>query len=288
MAKKEILYALLKIVFYLVVIHIIASLLSLYLLFRPTPLLSESTPSDYGLSYEDVYFYTEDDLRIKGWYVPSLKEDVPTVVLLHGYPADKGNLLYPVQYLVENFNVLLFDFRYMGESEGSYSTLGVKERKDLHAALDFLEEEKKEEEVFLWGFSMGAAVSLMVAPERDVVKAVVSDSSYAQMRGMPEQLYILPFFRKTLSETTLFLGGIIIRTDLDKNSPLSKAPYINVPVFLMHSKGDKIVDFDHALKLKEALNTRVETLFLDEDTHGGLSSKSYGDVEEFLLGLTTK
>ncbi len=284
--KKKLTYVFLGVVAYLVVVHIVVSLFSLHTLVRPSVFKSSITPSDYSMEYEDISFYADDGVKLKGWFIPSLKdEEVPTVVLLHGYLGDKGSVFYSSQHLVENFNVLLFDFRYMGDSGGRYSTLGIKETRDLHAALDFLEEEKEADNIFLWGFSMGAAVSVMVAPERDVVKGVVCNSPYADIREMSKEIYSFPVLERSLMETTLFWARLIFGVDFNDDSPLKKAPLVDVPVFLMHAREDPVVPLEHSKVLQEAFSTEVQTYFPEESSHGGMERGSYKKIEDFLLSI---
>ena len=72
------------------------------------------------MAYQDVSFRTADGLTLRGWHIPSVKTTGKNLILLHGYPADKGNILPALAFLHEDFNLLLFDFRYLGKSEGSY------------------------------------------------------------------------------------------------------------------------------------------------------------------------
>ena len=132
-------------------------------------------------------FKTADGLTLRGWYIPCAKETQKTLILLHGYPADKGNILPALAFLHEDFNLLLFDFRYLGKSEGSYSTAGAKEVEDLLAAIQFLKS-RGVKEVGVWGFSMGGAVALMAIEKASEIRAVISESSYASLAAMAFEL----------------------------------------------------------------------------------------------------
>src|SRR3970282_2554644 len=89
-------------------------------------------------AYEAGAFRPAHGLTLRGWYIPAARTTEKTLILLHGYPADKGDILPALAFLHEDFNLLLFDFRYLGESEGSYSSAGAKEVEDLLAAIRFL------------------------------------------------------------------------------------------------------------------------------------------------------
>ena len=158
---------------------VIASLWGFYSSIRPPRFLSSLTPHDLRIAYQTVSFSTADGLTLRGWYIPAVQTSEKNVILLHGYPADKGNILPPLAFLHDDFNLLLFDFRYLGESEGSYSTAGAKEVEDLLAAIRFLKG-RGIKEVGVWGFSMGGAVALMAMGKAPEIRAVISESSYAE------------------------------------------------------------------------------------------------------------
>jgi len=100
-------------------------------------MVSSITPRNLNMPYEQVSFTTADGLSLRGWFILSGKRAAKTLILLHGYPADKGNILPALAFLHADFNLLLFDFRYLGESDGSYSTAGAKEVEDLFRLGDF-------------------------------------------------------------------------------------------------------------------------------------------------------
>ena len=98
---------------------------------------------------------------------------------------------------------MLFDFRYLGQSEGRYSTAGVKETEDLRAAINFLKS-RGVNEVGVWGFSMGGAVALATAVMVPEIKVIISESSYASLDLMALELYRIPLLEYPLAKLTLF------------------------------------------------------------------------------------
>ncbi|MFQ5620341.1 MAG: hypothetical protein ACE5FT_00690 [Candidatus Nanoarchaeia archaeon] len=55
----------------------------------------------------------------------------------HGYPFEKSNILPSSLFLYPQYNILLYDHRYFGESDGFYSTASLKETVDVEAAIKF-------------------------------------------------------------------------------------------------------------------------------------------------------
>src|SRR5207244_10777079 len=86
----------------------------------------------------------------------------PALVLLHGYPAEKADVLPIAAALAPRFTVLLLDQRYFGQSGGRATTIGYRERGDLRRAIDVLAA-RGFNEVGVFGFSLGGAVALLAA-----------------------------------------------------------------------------------------------------------------------------
>ena len=270
------------IILYIVLFFLFASLWGFYSAIRPPKLVSSNTPADLGLSYEDVSFKTDDGLRLAAWFIPSDKKNTKTLILLHGYPADKGNILPFMTFLQKEYNLLLFDFRYHGQSEGKYSTVGARETKDVLAAIEYLKT-RGINEVGIWGFSMGGAVALMTAPQAPEIKAIVSESSYANLSLMTRQLYILPILKYPLGWLTGLWGKLIIGIDLKQVSPMEKAKHLNIPILIIHSTDDRVIPFSHAQLIQQSLknNPNAEFWFQEGLVHGQLGGEYEKRVLDF-------
>lgn len=261
---------------------VFGSLWGLYISVRPPKILSSLTPRELGLDYEEISFATEDGLTLRGWYIPSKKKTLKTLVLLHGYPADKGNILPATAFLQEDFNLLLFDFRYLGQSEGRYSTVGINEVKDLLAAIRFLKG-RGVQKVGVWGFSMGGAVALMAVKKAPEIQAVVSESSYASLSEMAPRLFRIPGLRHILGYLVEFWAKIFLGIDIRSNSPLQSVRQTTVPILLIHSSTDTVIPFRHAQLLQEALadNPRAEFWFKEGYSHGQLGTEYQKRLRDF-------
>ena len=175
-----------KILLFIALFLIILSLLIFYMSIRPIKIITNLEPSDLGLKYEEIVFKSKDGVKLSGWFIPSNKTKA-AIIVMHGYPADKANLLGIAEFLAKDFNVFLFDFRSFGKSEGSCTTVGYLEKNDLLGAIEYLEKEKNITKIGLYGFSLGGAVALMASHIN--VKAIVTDSAYAKLSNMAKHMY---------------------------------------------------------------------------------------------------
>lgn len=261
---------------------IMLSLIGFYLAIRPLKLVSTNTPKDMGLVYEKVAFRTEDNLLLRGWFVPAKNPNAKTIILLHGYPADKGNIFPVMAFLQNNYNLLLFDFRYLGESEGRYSTAGKKEVLDLLAAIHYLHS-RGINEVGVWGFSMGGAVALMAAPKAPEIKAIVAESIYARLDWMAQEYYRLPLLKYLLAELTRFWGWLFLGYDLKTVTPVNSIEKLTIPMLLIYSKQDDVVASRHGELLEKAAekNPKVSIIVVEDLSHGQLMQNHEKIITEF-------
>ncbi|NOZ27092.1 MAG: alpha/beta fold hydrolase [Chloroflexi bacterium] len=139
-------------------------------------------PSAYGLEAEEVRFPSRDGLLLGGYWIPARRRK-GTVVLLPGQGGSLDpDLIYAPALVHRGYDVLLFDFRGHGRSQGDYVSWGYYEYLDLLGALDFLQQ-RGIHQVGVWGFSMGAAVAIRSAADAEAIAAIVSDGSYADLQG---------------------------------------------------------------------------------------------------------
>ena len=206
------------------------------------------------------------------------------MILLHGYPADKGNILPALAFLHEDFNLLLFDFRYLGKSEGSYSTAGAKEVEDLLAAIQFLKS-RGVKEVGVWGFSMGGAVALMAIEKAPEIRAVISESSYASLAAMAFELLRIPLLNYPIAYLVGFWAKLFLGIDVRDASPADRIRNTTIPILLIHSSADAVIPFSHARILQHALskNPHAEFWFHEDFAHGQLASDYRIRMKDFFL-----
>ena len=220
----------LRIAIYIVVFIIFLSLFQFILTIHPFRFYSKETPQTYDIPYETVSFMTEDGLQLKGWLIESKKAN-GTVIVGHGYPFDKGNIFPVARFLYPQYNVLLYDHRYFGESEGKITTVGIKETKDVESAIEFIQEKYPNKPIALYGFSLSGSSMLLAKPD---VTAIVADSAYADLHRMTKHIYKLfgplkfPFV--WLSE---LYGRIVFGVSLKKVSPANAMRDYDVPILVI-------------------------------------------------------
>jgi len=243
---------------------------------------SKVTPDYYSLAFEDVILSTHDNVNISGWFIKSKQPTKKTILILHGYPADKGDLLPGLMFLSENFNLLFIDFRSFGRSGGNYTTLGAKEKYDVAAAITYLED-KGFTPVGIYGFSFGGSVALLSAANHPEVKAVISDSSFAKLEMMLDNYYNIPLLKYPLMELTRLWGLMFLNEDVKNISPVDSAYELSIPILIIHSKSDLVIPFKHAKAYQDKLkdNANVEFVFTKGKKHGEFSNDYKDRIKGF-------
>lgn len=207
------------------------------------------TPEDAALAYENVYFKSVDGTRLHGWFIPAQKKAWGTLIHFHGNAGNiTANLKMVSLFPYEGLQVFMFDYRGYGESQGRPFRKGVYE--DSLSAVRYVlsRTDVNKDAVFFLGQSLGGANAIAVAAlARELnIRAVVIDSSFYSYRSIVRdkigEIPLLSWFRTPLSyvmATDEFHSGDMIG---------SIAP---VPVMIIHGTDDRVVPYQHGLKLFE-------------------------------------
>ncbi|NDJ53646.1 MAG: alpha/beta fold hydrolase [Chloroflexi bacterium] len=222
------------------------------LLVRRRPADPKITPDKYGLFYEHVRFSSRDGIELGGWLVGNglsqLAKPGRSVVIF--CPGLFGNLYGDVadvpMFVDVGLDVLQFDWRGHGISDGGRVTFGLQEIDDLLGAIDFLQA-RGVQRIGLMGFSMGGTVALNTAAQDQRVACVVNDSGYVSFQTalsgyLSSRMALLRPAIPLLITLTLWMVGVRLSRHLGDTSPLPQVSQISPrPVLHIYGAADPLV-----------------------------------------------
>ncbi|CAA0828322.1 alpha/beta-Hydrolases superfamily protein [Striga hermonthica] len=223
-------------------------------------------PPSYGVSVEEgtgklrltevAEHENVDVLRVKtkrgteivGVYVKNPGAKL-TLLYSHGNAADLGQMydLFTELSIHLRVNLLGYDYSGYGQSTGKPSELNTY--ADIEAAYECLQENYgvKEEDVILYGQSVGSGPTLDLASRLPRLRAVVLHSPI--LSGL-RVMY-------PVKRTYWF--------DIYKN--IDKIPLVQCPVLVIHGTDDDVVDCSHGKQLWELCKEKYEPLWVKGGNH---------------------
>ena len=230
-----------------------------------------------GVRHEAVKLTTSDGVELDGWFLPHASSKA-AVIICHGYPMDKGDVLAMTSFLGRDFNLLYFDFRATGRSKGFFSTGGAREKRDIDAAVKYLETRGLGGGIGLYGFSMGAAAALLSA--NPSVRARALDSPYATLAGEMDHIFReFGALRKPLLAVMKLWSLVLMGVNIDAVSPAAAAAELKTPLFIAHGDADTQVPVASAYRIREA-KPDTELLIVKGAEHGGAAELAGGEYEK--------
>jgi len=212
-------------------------------------------------SFDAVEFEGEG-VRLAGrWF--RTREKRGTVVFLHGMSDNRASGVEIADHFVgRGFEVIAYDSRAHGESEGEACTYGYYEKKDLERVLDRVETKP----IVVMGFSMGAAVALQAAADDRRIDAVVAVSPFSDLRTIVHER--APFFATRRDIARAFkLAEERANFRADEVSPLAAAVHIKVPALIIHGALDTKTQPEHSQRIFAALRAPKELILVPNRGH---------------------
>ena len=267
----------------------------------------ETTPSEYGMAYEDIEFSPrmpeeraeENPITLRGWWIPrsdGTTRPEPTIIVVHGIDSNRARdpeLYMPlIRDLHERgFSLLMFDLRAHGESDGEVMSAGYYERYDVLGAMDVVEDSYgiPAERIGVLGFSMGGVAALLGATEEPRLRALVVDSAFANIDDLfaVEVADRTPFPEWTVNIVKPgmeIVARVRYGIRLSALKPEEFVDEIDFPLLFTHAEDDDRIAADHSERIAAASThpgTRLQSF-----PSGGHSAAFSDHAEEYLDAVT--
>ncbi len=150
----------------LVVVAGAASFTAANQLMRQEPSQLQSFSSNVMPRFSVISFQSlNEQTTLSGWFFPAQGDPVSTVILVHD--SGKNRLQFDIDmprfyefFVTNHYNVISFDLRHAGKSEGHLSAFGYAEWEDVIAAIQYARRFTTTKDVLLYGFGSGVTASL--------------------------------------------------------------------------------------------------------------------------------
>lgn len=247
----------------------------------------EELVEKYG-AFTDVVVETEDGLTLEGWYFDHPDTASCGVIMVHGHGSNRFGMRYWMPYFwLKGCDVLLYDHRAHGESEGVYGTFGIMESRDLLRVHEYFKSSTnlQNEEIGWVGSSWGAATVLQAGPKVDNLAFILSDSPFKDLNSAVMERAIRDYgsWINLLKPTIYALVKIRADFDPEKANTISRAEQVSVPVLLIHSQTDEATSSDQSEAIAAAMNP--DNLIFHHTDWGSLHTKDVRNYPDRYWGL---
>ncbi|MCF6171537.1 MAG: alpha/beta fold hydrolase [Bacteroidales bacterium] len=214
----------------------------------------EQMPTEYGIGFEEVRYETNDGNRLYGWWIAG-KPASPTLILVHGWGKSVGRLMPYIKNLHgKGFNILAFDARNHGNSDGNRFSSLLTFAEDISAGIRFVSEQKENKncDIFLLGMSIGGAASVYAAARDPRIKKVITmgaPTNPAEVMAYQlkkKHIPYYPFIWLLFQAIQLKIGIRFSKLATVNNIGKSEAEFL-----IIHGEIDKVVPVDHGRRILE-------------------------------------
>ncbi len=235
-------------------------------------------PRELGLPVKRVEIRTDDGVALAAWVIPSEHSSDPWLLICHGNGGNISEAGRPFHYagLRElGLNLLAFDYRGYGESEGKPTEPGLY--RDAEAAYRYLRDTLgvEPDRIVIFGHSLGSAVAVELAG-RVPASGLILDGALTSVIDRGQELY--PFV------PVRWIAG-------SRYASIEKIGNLRLPKLFLHARRDEVIPIAHGRRLFEAAPPPKEFVAL-EGGHGDAfdvdSATYYGAIRTFLAELSRR
>ncbi len=191
--------------------------------FRPGEERPDLAQSPVAALMREVAIPGADGLTLNAWYAAA-RPGLPTILYCHGNAGTLGGRAErTLPYLQRGYGMLLVAYRGYGGNPGSPTETGLY--ADGRAHLDWLlAQGVPADRIVLYGESLGAAVAVQLATERQVA-ALVLEAPFASVLHSARERF------------PLFAFDWLIK---DKFASIDKIDRVKAPLFIVHGDRDRV------------------------------------------------
>lgn len=221
------------------------------LLFLPTK-LEQDYKFQFNYPFEELFLKTDEDAVINAIH---FKAEIPKGVILyfHGNAGDLSRWGQIAEYFVAiNYDVLIVDYRSYGKSTGKLSEDAFY--KDAQFCYDYLLKQYPEEEITLYGRSLGTGIASYVASENNPKQLILETPYYSILDVAKSRFPVFPVKRLLRYQFPTF----------------KYLPKISSAITILHGTDDNLVPYSSGKKLDELGLKNINFVTIKGGSHNNL------------------
>ncbi|WP_321325057.1 alpha/beta hydrolase [Thiomicrorhabdus sp.] len=256
------------------ILLLVGFIVAIHLSFRAPRFSNEVKPSDYSLNADTFEFKGNQATQLSAWWIPSNQPSDTTVLLMHGWGANKS-LMLPLAkpFHDSGYNLLIMDAHNHGDSQKRGVSTMPKFAEDIQSGADWLKQNKpnKSRQLILVGHSVGAAATLLAAAKGLKANMFVAIASFVHPKLMMQRhlkkLDVIPGLVKLISNYVQWVIG----HKFDDIAPSTSVTNITQPTLLVHGDADKVIPLsDHHMLCNVAPKEHIECLEIPDADHDSI------------------
>ena len=213
----------------------------LHWVYRAPRLVETTTPESLSLPFSSQYLPGPKGKRLFSWLIPG-KHNQYTLIMVHGWGGNAQMMLPLVQpFHQAGMNVLLYDARNHGKSDGDTFSSLPRFAEDLGSVIEWAKQHRPTQKIVVLGHSIGAAAAMLAASHRTDIDLVIGISGFAHpnlvMHRHLDRPWLPRFFRSLIINYIQWVIGV----RFDEIAPINRIRHIRCPVLLAHGTEDRVV-----------------------------------------------
>ena len=209
---------------------------------------------NFSNNFQEIFLKTKDGQEINAVHF-KLEKPKGVVLFCHGNSGNIEKWGTKVSFFLDyNSEVVIFDYRKYGKSTGCFNE--TRMYSDALLMYDYLKSAFKEENIVVYGFSLGSTFAARIAAINNPKELILEAPFFNFMKAVK-------FYSKF---APIFLLKYKFRTDID-------IVKVSSPITVFHGNKDKTTSFQDSKRLFE-LNPSVNNRFIEIDggTHHNIRS----------------
>lgn len=222
------------------------------MIFFPEPIAKDYKYS-FNAEFEEL-FLNSGDGEINAIHFKN-KNPKGVILYFHGNAGSLNSWAsLGEEFLKTGYDFFIFDYRGYGKSTGPRSEQSF--HKDGLMLYDYLKKSFKEEQIVLYGRSLGSGFATKVASENNP-KTLILETPYHNFKSVAK--YHFPFLPV----------GLILRWTIPTNEWITK---VKSPILIFHGTEDEVIPYEQAILLKELIKEQDTFVTLNEGTHSNVTA----------------